>query len=822
MLKEGIYETLVSAAITKKLADLPIAQFYIEQESIDKAEASKILSTYLVDLIYLAMSEYGRAEDGLQKQITFCNDIIQFIDQKLNLELSENLICLEGQILTAVLSKIARTDQQLKEEVKRKLPLTGLSTSNLFTGSNADISIDSEIERDILSADRINWIVSFIRWSGLRLFEKALREFTNREGVLLRIITTTYMAATESKSLEFLSGLPNTEIKVSYQTDLERLHAKSYIFERNSGFDTAYIGSSNLSRSALTKGLEWNLRVTSTENPHIIQKAQATFEYYWNNIDFEDFKIGGIERFKNALRSEREKGTKNISLNDYFQINPHSFQKEILDVLNTERGIHHRYKNLIVSATGTGKTIISALDYKRYFEQNKGKANLLFIAHRKEILEQSRIKFRSVLGNFHRDFGQLWVGNYEPRDGDLKHLFISIQTLNSQKQFIKERLTADYYDFIILDEAHHSQADTYRFVFDYFKPKILVGLTATPERMDGRSLLPDFCNKIAAEIRLPDALSLKLLCPFHYFCISDDTVNLSTIRWSAGKYDVSELSDALSTKNRVKLITDAILHYLSDPFSARALCFCSSKDHAIFMADSLKKTGFKAEFIVSSLTSDQERTDLRHSLIKGELNFLCVVDIFNEGIDIPEIDTVIFLRPTESLTVFLQQLGRGLRISAGKEELTVLDFVNQAHVQYNFAEKFRAITGKTNQPIEKEIENGFLHLPAGCNIVMEKQAKAYILENIKNAIFNLRKLRREVASFQHNTHQDLTLYNFLEFHQLDIRTVYSKQNWYELQKEAGVKQFEGKGHYDQISKGLRRLVHKQKIIFEVETWNYDA
>lgn len=173
------------------------------------------------------MVEYGRAEDGLQKQITFCNDIIQFIDQKLELELSDSLVSLEGQILTAILSKIAKTDKQLKEEVQRKLPQTGLSTSNLFTGSNADISIDSEIERDILSADKIYWIVSFIRWSGLRLFEKALREFTDREGASLRIITTTYMAATESKSLEFLSSLPNTEIKVSYQTELERLHAKS-------------------------------------------------------------------------------------------------------------------------------------------------------------------------------------------------------------------------------------------------------------------------------------------------------------------------------------------------------------------------------------------------------------------------------------------------------------------------------------------------------------------------------------------------------------------------------------------------------------------
>jgi superfamily II DNA or RNA helicase/HKD family nuclease len=805
MLKEGIYEQLINSFLQEKINQISVDKFYINQTSLGKEEAAKTLSNYLITLIQFALKEIK--EDGsVQKQIVFCNEIIAFLDKKLNLDSSNSLIALEGQILTAVLDKIGKTDKQLEDELKRKIPQTGLSVSTLFTGSNSDISIDTEIERDILSADKIYWIVSFIRWSGLRIFEKALREFTARENAELKIITTTYMGATEARALEFLSQLPRTEIKISYQTKIERLHAKAYIFDRNTGFNSAYIGSSNLSRSALTKGLEWNLRVTSQENAHIIEKAKATFEHYWNSIDFENFQVGGLTKFKAALQQEKQRD-QTIALTNYFQISPFPFQKEILEKLAVERAFYGNYRNLIVAATGTGKTVISAFDYQRFFQSQKGKANLLFVAHRKEILEQAIGTFRAVLGPGYRDFGQLWVGDNKPQEGDLKHLFVSVQTFNSKKEFFANRLSRDYYDFIIIDEAHHSQADTYRPIFELFEPEILLGLTATPERMDGRSLLPDFCEKIAAEIRLADALALKLLSPFQYFCITDNSVNLSNVKWNAGKYDTSELTNCLSTRKRVSLIIDAVNHYLTDPFETKTLCFCTSKVHAQFMSDAFNQAGFKAISLVSGNGTDEDRSNIRQKLISGEVNFVFVVDIFNEGIDIPEIDTVLFLRPTESLTIFLQQLGRGLRLSEGKECLTVLDFVSQAHANYNFAEKFRALVGKSKDNFQKEIENNFPHLPAGSNIRMEQQAKSYILENIKNAVFNARRLRKEITQFQTHTHSALTLSNFLEHHHLDIRTIYSNNSWSNLKRDAGVIQFEPIGHHDQISRGLRRLVH---------------
>lgn len=803
---------MLTNLVLQKLQALPEGHFLIHQQIVDRAEAARLLAGYLAKVIHFALNEI-KGEDALEKQIAFCNAITQFVQTELRLDMREDLLAAEGRILRAVISKIGKTDEQLRAELTRKLPKSGLSVSNLFTGSNADISIDSELEKDIASADRLYWLVSFIRWSGVRIFAEALREFTAREGTTFKVITTSYMGATEVKALEFLLSLPRTEVKVSYQTQIERLHAKAYLFERNSGFDTAYIGSSNLSNAALTRGLEWNIRVTTQENPHIIGKARATFEHYWHNPEFEALHTKDLSRFADAITKERGRESNAIST-EYFRLDLLPFQKEILDKLTTERTVHQRRRNLIVAATGTGKTVIAAFDYKRFCENRQVAGNLLFIAHRKEILTQALVTFRAVLGPDFRDFGNLWVGPHTPAGKNLDHLFLSVQSFNANQSFFRERFHEHFFDFIVIDEAHHSQADSYRPLFELFRPQILLGLTATPERMDGRSLLPDFDDKIAAEIRLPDALNLKLLTPFQYFCISDDSVDLRKVKWTAGKYDTDQLTAALSNKRRVALVIEAIHQYLANPFTAKALCFCTSRQHAEFMSKELGIAGLKATHLISGST-DEERSSIRQRLMAGEVNFVCVVDIFNEGVDIPEIDTVIFLRPTESLTVFLQQLGRGLRLSVGKECLTVLDFVSQAHASYNFTEKFRALVGKTSNRVQQEIEENFPHLPLGCSVKMERHAREYILENIRSAVFNARRIRKELAIFSSNTHQELTLSNFLQYHQLDIRAVYAKNNWASLKKEAGVVTFAEDGHYRQLAKGIRRLTQINSLSYLV-------
>lgn len=804
-MKVGIYEEIISKSVRNRILQIDNKCFYAFENSIDKAEAAQLLTQYITKILYHILKGIT-GEKSLEQQLTFCNDLILYIDHKLSeIDLTNNILEVEGKILNAILDKVGKTNHQLQNEYIKMLPETGLSTSALFTGSNSDLSIDTELEKEILSSDRIYWIVSFIRWSGLRIFAETLKKFTSEPGKELKIITTSYMGATEPKAIEFLNALPNTEIRISYNTKHERLHAKSYIFERNSGFDTAYIGSSNLSYSALTKGLEWNLKTTSRENKHIIDKAKGTFNSYWLNSDFEDYKIGGCKKLREALHYAKVKSTDwNVIPN--FRIKPYPYQQEILEKLEAERQIHQSFKNLIVAATGIGKTVIAAFDYLNFTKQNPTNNHLLFIAHREEILKQSLATFRGILKD--SEFGALWVGKYKSTSNS--HLFVSVQTYNANRDFFESAFTPSYYQYIIVDEVHHIAADSYRPILDFFKPTLLLGLTATPERMNGVSILTDFNNRIAAETRLPDALRLGLLAPFQYFCVTDDTVNLRGISWVHGKYDTSQLEKLYTADDtRLHLILESIEKYLTDIDSTKALCFCVNRNHAKYMSDKFNAFKLRAMYVVSGAENDIEKNRklVRQKLVSGEINFVFVVDMFNEGIDIPEINTTLFLRPTESLTVFLQQLGRGLRLSEGKECLTVLDFVSQAHEKYNFEDKFRSLVGKTHHRIDKEIRQGFPHLPFGCSIKMEQQAQNYILNNITSAVFNLNRLRKEIKMFNTNTQQELTLHNFLLYYNLNIQIIYRNNNcWTKLKNEALLQEYSQTSYSKHITKGLRRLI----------------
>ena len=570
-------------------------------------------------------------------------------------------------------------------------------------------------------------------------------------------------------------NFPNTEIKVSYNNSNERLHAKAYLFFRNSGFHTGYIGSSNFSRSALTDGLEWNVKVTTKEIPHIIDKFQKTFESYWNNAEFELFDESKLELLDDALQNNKM-GKATLEIVRFFDLKPYHYQSEILEKLKVERAVHHSFKNLIVAATGTGKTMIAAFDFKNYLRENPN-TKFLFIAHRIEILKQSLHTFRNVLKD--QNFGELYGSGYYPTAKN--SVFATVQTLS--KLEFENFCTTNYFDYIILDEAHHGQASTYQKILNYFKPTILLGLTATPERMDGKSILPDFNDRIAAEIRLPDALNNKLLCPFQYFGISD-SIDYSRVKWTNGKYDSEELTK-IFTQNDIRVgdIIKNLNNYTKDFKLVSAVGFCISIVHAKFMKRKFEEVGLAAEYLVSENSSKREEIIYQFSTKK--INYLFVVDIFNEGIDIPQIDTVLFLRPTESLTIFLQQLGRGLRLADGKDVLTVLDFVGQARDEYDFESKFRALIGKTNTTVLKEIEQDFPHLPLGCSIVLEKKAKDFIIENIRKATsVNKRQLVLKIQNFHNHTDLDLTLSNFLKIYNLKFQQIYKNYTFNELLEEA--------------------------------------
>ncbi len=774
MFPSGLYEQLISQLIHVKLNELDRSAFWIKDHPIDRAEAAHHLTNYLSRVIRVALADIS-GENSLERQIELANRIILLLRDELSDDaFNDDLVHVEGRILAAVFPKSNAPFTNFDAYVNEITPVTRLTQSELFTGNNSGVSLDTELRKEIRSADEICFLVSFIKWTGIRIFERELKEFTE-SGRRLRVITTSYMGATDLKAVEFLAGLRNTDVRVSYNTDNERLHAKAYLFLRNSGFHTGYIGSSNISKSALTSGLEWNLKLTTREVSHLIDKFRKTFDTYWQNTEFEPFDgAHDVPKLKAALRQQSAKNTDAIT---YFDLRPYPFQQEILERLQAERTVHHRFRNLVVAATGTGKTVLSAFDYKR-FRQGSTSARLLFVAHRKEILEQALATFRGILRD--ANFGELWVDGLVPDRYD--HVFASVQTLNNVIDQLP--LKHDFYDFIVIDEVHHIVANSYRPILKRFNPTILLGLTATPERNDGVDILADFCDTIAAEIRLPEALNRKLLCPFQYFGLTD-TVDLSGVRWQNGRYVPGELT-RLYTANDVRVgqIVHQMEKYLNDPHDVRALGFCATQQHAQYMAEKLTLAGFRANYLVSNNVN--ERGAIRQQLQSKTINYLFVVDIFNEGIDIPEVDTLLFLRPTESLTVFLQQLGRGLRLCDGKECVTVLDFVGNARPEYRFDDKFRALVGRTNTSMLTEVERDFPHLPLGCSIILEKKAKEYILQNIRSATRLTRaQLLTQIRQFQYQTTLTLSLKHFTEFYHLPLSLLYKHGSWYRLCAEAG-------------------------------------
>jgi superfamily II DNA or RNA helicase len=784
MLKPGHYEQLINQSVADQISEVDKALFYIQTEPLDLAEAPEFLSRYLAEQFRKVIMDLPK-DNKLENQVALINRLLSWLAQQPHNELGADNLSHAGEVLKAIIARqniqhSLDKDDKINKYLDDLVPSSRFSQSDLFIGGNSEVQLDAELRKEIQTADQIYLLVSFIKWTGLRVLINELREFV-KHGTL-RIITTTYMGASDAKAIDVLAALPNTELKVSYNTEHERLHAKAYLFIRESGFNTGYIGSSNMSRSALTNGLEWNIKVTAQDNANIIDKFRGAFETYWYNDEFETYDPDNQrdkEKLKTALGRERQGPDSDyITL---FSFKPYPYQVDILDRLKAEREVHNRWRNLVVAATGTGKTLISAFDYLQFRKSNT-KHNLLFVAHREEILKQARDAFRQVLQD--RNFGDLWVGDYEPTAYD--HLFVSVQTYNSRKAYFEQMGPAKY-DYIIVDEVHHGAAESYRSLLGWFQSRVLLGLTATPERADGTDILQDFCGTISAEIRLPEAINRGLLVPFHYFCITD-SVDYRTIGWSNGRYSVQDLTNVYTAnQTRVKDIILSLQQYVLDINNVTALGFCVSQEHAIIMANAFQANGLRADYLVSKGQNATDRSNKLAAIRDKSINYLFVVDILNEGYDLPSIDTILLLRPTESLTVYLQQLGRGLRLTEGKDCLTVLDFVGQARQEYNYEARFRALVGRTHTSIGQDIEAGFPQLPLGCHIQLEKEAQEYILANIKANLTNSTlAIVNKLKSFRSHASLSLTLTNFINWSGIKLGLIYKFGGWTALKVLAGL------------------------------------
>lgn len=730
-IKSGIYDALLSEALQSNL-DEHIDPRLIELAEVDAEDAHSAIAQYLERLLVSSLSTL-RGRDAADRQRDLVDQLIATLTKELGDDWSEHF-----NLANPLRRLLAVHSSEADKLVLR--PDTPLARSALLTGTRYDPSLVSQLNKEFAQADRVDILCSFIKWSGTRLLMDSLRELTSTphpDGPRLRLITTSYMGATDPRAIEALRELPNTEVKVSYDTKRTRLHAKAYIIHRETGFGSGYIGSANISRAALSEGLEWTSKVSQYELPHMWQKIVATFESHWNDDEFESYGCDALPRLQEAIQRERE--PTNIASSDFpmFDLRPYPFQEEILDAISAEREVQDKHRHLVVAATGTGKTMIAAFDYRAW--AGRERPTLLFIAHREEILKQALGTFRAVLRD--HNFGDLLVGGSDPAQSN--HLFCSIQSYKSRGL---NEFDPDKFEYIVVDEFHHAAAPSYQRLLEHVEPGVLLGLTATPERSDGLNILEWFGGEPTAEIRLPDAIDRRLLSPFQYFGVTDSE-DLSGIRWQRGGYNVEDL-DRVYTGNDVRagLVMDKVRETLLDPNQSRGLGFCVSVAHANFMARFFSEHGIPS-LALSAESSKEDRQTAKERLVRKEINFIFVVDLYNEGVDIPEIDTVVFLRPTESLTVYLQQLGRGLRLHDDKDCLTVIDFIGSQRKEFRFAARFRALSTDPTGRLEREIKNGFPHLPAGCSIQLERVAQQRILENVRQTLM-LRRPQIGVSSIR--------------------------------------------------------------------------
>ena len=671
-------------------------------------------------------------------------------------------------------------------------PDTGLALPWLFTAGKGSPSLLAELRRELSSCDQVDILVSFITHAGVRKLHDILQRVTavaadGRPRTRLRILTTTYTGATEQRAVDALASLPGVEVRISLDGQRTRLHAKAWLFRRHSGFGAAYVGSANLSGAALMGGLEWTVKFTEQGQRELFGRALAHFETLWEDREFQAYDHRNPVHQQALGRAlQKEAGLSWPVQAGFFDLNPKSYQQQMLEQLALERA-QGRCRNLVVAATGTGKTVVAAFDYRRLCEQVGGRPRLLFVAHREEILRQALRTFREVLRD--NSFGQLLLGGIEP-DG-VDHLFVTIDSLSSRA--LLTRHGVDYWHLVVVDECHRLAADRFDAFVTQVRPRHLLGLTATPERADGKSILGYFdCRpdgSPAVELRLWHALDLQLLCPFEYYACDDDT-DFSAVDW--GRPGELATLDGLLTGNdmRARLVLREWQRLAGDPSRGRALVFCVSVAHARFMTERMNAAGIAASCVVGDTPAD-ERRQAPERLARGEIAAIVTCDLYNEGVDLPFVDTLLLLRPTQSPVVFQQQIGRGLRLAEGKHSCLILDFVGRHRQSFRFDRLLAPLTGLSRRQLVEAVEHGFPSLPAGCHLHLQQQTRDQILDGLKRLVQqNWRRLTTELQTYASlRGRASVRLSEFIREQGVELTDIYrggDKSGWSNLKRAAGL------------------------------------
>lgn len=777
---EGLYESVVSHRLLRELERRNELQHHIAQ--VDPADQPHVLTNHVSDAVLRALA--GRGPD---ERLALASELLRLLEAP-----DETPVDGVRQLLSLSRSP---TPGGRRIDVTRR-PSTPLAEAALLTNAPGEPTVGSELRHELATCDEVDLLCAFVMWPGLRLLEAELRDARDR-GVPFRVVTTTYLGGTERAALERLVRDFGADVKIQYDARRTRLHAKAWLFRRHSGFDTAYIGSSNLSRAALLDGIEWNVRLSRVGTPTLLDKFLATFETYWNSDSFGAYDPDADrDKLDDALAEARgeRRAAAAISLSG-LELRPYPYQQAILESLESERTNHDRHRNLVVAATGTGKTVMAALDYRNLARAARKQLNLLFVAHRREILQQSLRTYREALVD--ANFGELYVDGARPERWH--HVFASVQALS---QYGVENIPAHHFDVVVVDEFHHAEAPTYRRILDHLHPLELLGLTATPERGDGTDVRTLFDGRTAAELRIWDAINQGLLSPFHYFGISDNT-DLTQVGWTRGRYDEAALSRVYTGNDaRAAIVVKEVRDKISAPERMRALGFCVSVDHAHYMADTFTRSGIRA-VALSGETASAQRTQALADLRSGAINAIFAADLLNEGVDIPVVDTVLFLRPTESPTLFLQQLGRGLRLAPDKDVLTVLDFVGNNRAEFRLDLRYRALTGATRKGLERDVDRGFPFLPSGCQIVLDEVTQENVLASVRQHL----SLRWNLLIRELRAHPTDSLPQFLDDSGAELaQVVRGDRSWTTLRRQAGTLGEAPPGE-EQLLRRVRALAH---------------
>ena len=772
-------EHLLNADLEHRLEDIPAE--LVTQEELDPALTPDRVALYLSRLIRQALDatpDEHRNALGLD----VINRIVAHLAQ-------HDDVYNEMAVTEAIQVLAIGSQSPTGKPVFPAPPLTPLLDSALHTNAKKEPTLIAQLLSEFESADQVDVIMAFVLRTGVNFLLEAVTRAVAR-GARVRVLTTTYLNSTEAAAVELLIAA-GAEVKISYDTTVARLHAKSWIFHRAGSISTAYIGSSNLSRTAQVTGMEWNVRLSDARNGDVVRRMRDVFDSYWN---LETFKPYDTNEFAQAT------AVKPVSASAFagiVGITLRPFQDAMLDQVAASRE-WGQHRNLLVSATGTGKTVMAAVDYSRL--RTQGLNSLLFIAHRKEILDQSLTTFRQAVGDF--AFGQKWYAGAQPTD--LTHVFASIQTLSSASL---DGFAPDHFDVVIIDEFHHAAAASYRAVLEHFAPREVLALTATPERSDGQDILSIFDGQISAELRLWDAIDQQHLVPFHYFGISDGT-DLTTVPYSPSLgYDVTALSNVYTGNHMWAGLVLRNMNDRVDITTMRALGFCVSVEHAHFMHEFFSDKGVPSA-VVTGGTPPADRDAALGALRDGKIRILFSVDVFNEGVDLPAVDTIVMMRPTESSVVFLQQLGRGLRKTDGKSICTVLDFVGTHRKEFRYDRKFASLIGANRAEMLEQVERGFPYLPAGCFMHLDRVATETVLGSIRNALPRTNRAITAALVACAGDIADPSLAQFLQHSGLSVSDVYSNgRSWSDLRESAALATAPAGPYEKELRRAVGRLLH---------------